>query len=96
MGMMRRDQLVTLEDLENFKLELLSSIRQLLADNNGRPAKKWLKSAEVRKLLGFSPGKLQSIRDSGLLTFTKIGGNIYYNEDDLFKLFDQNKKRGDK
>ena len=96
MGMMRRDQLVTLEDLDNFKLELLSSIRQLLADNNGRPAKKWLKSAEVRKLLGFSPGKLQSIRDSGLLAFTKIGGNIYYSEDDLFKLFDQNKKRGDK
>lgn len=93
MGIVRKDQLVTVEDLENFKLELLSSIRQLLADRNRDTKKKWLKSAEARKLLGFSPGKLQTIRDSGLLAFTKIGGNIYYDQDDLFRLFDENKTK---
>lgn len=91
MGIVRKDQLVTVEDLENLKLELISVIRQLMSDRNGRTTKKWLKSAEVRKLFGFSPGKLQSIRDSGLLAFTKIGGNIYYDHDDLFRMFDEHK-----
>ncbi len=87
----RKDQLVTVEDLEIFKVELISAIRQLLLDKNGTATKKWLKSAEARKLIGFSPGKLQTVRNSGLLSFTKIGGNIYYDQDDLMRLFHEHK-----
>ncbi|OJW80303.1 MAG: hypothetical protein BGO69_05595 [Bacteroidetes bacterium 46-16] len=89
----RKDQLVTVEDLEIFKVELLSAIRQLLMDRNGGTPKKWLKSAEARKLIGFSPGKLQTVRNSGLLAFTKIGGNIYYDQDDLLRLFSEHKQK---
>lgn len=91
MERVRKDQLVTIEDLENLKEELLNSIKQMLDNKNGRPVKKWLKSAEVRKLLGFSPGKLQAVRESGLLAYTKIGGNIYYDPDDLSRLFNDQK-----
>ena len=91
MSAVRKDQLVTVEDIEILKLELISTIRQLLIDRNGVGTKKWLKSAEARKLTGFSPGKLQTIRNSGLLAYTKIGGNIYYDQDDLLKLFNENK-----
>lgn len=91
MGTMRRDQLVTVEDLENFKLEIITVIRQVITDSNGRPVKKWLKSAEARKLIGVSPGKLQTIKDNGMLAYTKIGGNIYYDQDDLFRLFDDHR-----
>ena len=91
MDIVSKDQLITIGDLENFKAELLNSIRMLLAEKNGMKIKKWLKSAEARKLLGFSPGKLQTVRDSGLLGYTKIGGNIYYDQDDLIRLFDERK-----
>ena len=91
MGYLRNDQLATVDDLENLKEELLNCIRQLLADKKSQPVKKWLKAAEARKLLGFSPGKLQVVRDSGLLTFSKIGGNIYYDRDDLMALFEKTK-----
>jgi len=87
----RKDQLVTVEDLEMFKMELTSVIRQLLLDKNAATTKKWLKSSEARKLTGFSPGKLQTIRNSGMLAYTKIGGNIYYDQDDLIRLFNDNK-----
>lgn len=50
-----------------------------------------MKSAEVRALLGFSTdGKLQALRESGILAFTKIGGNIYYDPEDVKKLFSEN------
>lgn len=93
MEKMRRDHLVTLEDLEGLKLELLDSIERLIREKfRDQKIKRWMKSAEVRKLLGFSPGKLQSIRQSGLLPYTQIGGNIYYDPEDLAKLFNERKQ----
>lgn len=76
-------------DLEEFKKTILESITQIVKQTAG--PKKWLKSSEVRKMIGISPGKLQAIRESGLLAFTRIGGNIYYDPNDLFKLFEENK-----
>jgi hypothetical protein len=57
-----RDQLVTVDDLEQFKTELLESFKTLLKGNGITPAKKWLKSHEVRKLLGISAGKLLTLQ----------------------------------
>lgn len=92
MEKLRRDQLVTLEDLEGLKLELLESMEKLIREKlSDHKVKRWMKSTEVRKLLGFSPGKLQSIRQSGLLPYTQIGGNIYYDPEDLAKLFNDRK-----
>jgi hypothetical protein len=84
-----QNQLVTVADLEQFKNAILDSISQIIKQTAG--PKKWLKSSEVRKIIGISPGKLQAIRESGLLAFTRIGGNIYYDPNDLFKLFEENK-----
>ena len=87
-----KDQIVTVGDLEIMKSEILDSIRRIGKENNiHSPVRKWMKSAEVRALLGFSPGKLQALRESGMLAFTKIGGNIYYDPEDLKKLFSENR-----
>jgi hypothetical protein len=50
----------------------------MLEGNVGKPAKRWLRSVEVRKLLNISPGTLQTLRNNGTLPYTKIGGLIYY------------------
>jgi Helix-turn-helix domain len=86
-----KNQLVTIGDLEAFKLEIITIISQAIKNSKGLKTKKWLKSSEVRKLIGVSPGKLQTIRETGLLSFTKIGGNIYYDQEDIIKLFENNK-----
>lgn len=49
----------------------------------GHPTKKWLKSFEVRKLLNISHNTLANLRVNGTLPFTKIGGVIYYDYDDI-------------
>ncbi|MDC9722205.1 MAG: DNA-binding protein, partial [Urechidicola sp.] len=52
--------IITTEDLHDFKLELLDDIKQLLNTQSGQVTKKWMKSPEVRELLGISPGTLQN------------------------------------
>jgi hypothetical protein len=89
---MRGDQLVTVDDLDRFKADIIGAVEQIVAKNTGQPVKKWLKSAEVRKLLDASPGKLKTMRNSGLLAFTRIGGDIYYDQDDIQMMFEKNKK----
>ena len=79
-------QVLTTNDLQEFKIELLEEIRNILTDQKSVTAKKWLKSIEVRKLLNISPGTLQTLRINGTLPFTKIGGTNYYNYTDIEKL----------
>ena len=47
---------------------------------------KWLRSAEVRKLLKISPGTLQNLRIKGTLPYEKIGGTFYYAYADIVQL----------
>jgi hypothetical protein len=83
--------IVTIEDLQNFKRELIEEIKILLAQRQTTPLRKWLKSHEVRRLLTVSPGTLQNLRVNGTLPFTKIGGVIYYDYDDIQKMLQENK-----
>lgn len=87
-----RDQILTQGDLEDFKTDFLFELKRLVKECvSGAPGKKWLKSAEVKKLLGISHGFLQSLRDSGALPFTKIGGSIYYDYEDITFMMSSNK-----
>lgn len=84
-------EVITKEDLNEFRQELLKEISGII---NASPQKtqKWLKSKEVRELLQISHGTLQNLRINGTLTYTKIGGTIYYDNDDIEKLLHRNKK----
>jgi hypothetical protein len=85
-----REQLITMEDLEVFKTDLLHEIKALLKDGSVQSGKKWLKSSEVKKMLGISAGTLQNLRINGTLPFTKIGGIIFYSYDGIAKLLETN------
>jgi hypothetical protein len=80
-------ELITKEDLKQFKSELLTEIKVLTQPGQGQ-SKQWLKSNEVRKLLNISPGTLQNLRINGTLRYTKIGGMMYYKLDDIHKVLE--------
>jgi len=87
-----RDQIVTQGDLDDLKTDMLQEFKRIIKECvSGAPGKKWLKSAEVKKLLGISHGFLQSLRDTGVLPFTKIGGSIYYDYEDITFMMSTNK-----
>jgi hypothetical protein len=80
-------EMITREDLKQFKSELLDEIRQIMKPGPGQ-SKQWLKSVDVRRLLNISPGTLQNLRINGTLRFTKIGGMMYYKLEDIHKLLE--------
>ena len=86
-------QLVTLEDLRDFKTELLVSFKRLLDAAANQPMKKWLKSYEVEELLGISSNTLLTWRNNEILPYSPLGGIYYYDPEDIEKLL-QAKKRG--
>jgi predicted DNA-binding transcriptional regulator AlpA len=73
-------QVLTVDDLEKFREQLLADIEKLM--NTKRP-KKWLKTNEVMELLGMSEVTLQTLRNKGLIPFKKLGGTVYYNAEEL-------------
>lgn len=77
--------LITKDDLETFKTELLAEIKIMLEGRNAS-SQNWLKSADMRKLLKISPGTLQNLRINGTLKYTKVGSIIYYSQDDIQSL----------
>lgn len=82
-------ELITLADLQSMKQEILSEIRELIKQKNPDSNKKWLKSKDVQKLLGISAGTLQTLRNQEKIPFTRLGGVIYYDRNELEKCLEE-------
>ena len=82
---MAQIEVVTKEDLELFKHELIKELSLIINPQKQNP-KEWLRSVEVRKLLNISPGTLQNFRVNGTLTYTKLGSIFFYKYNDILKL----------
>lgn len=88
-------EIVTKQDLSEFRTSLLNDIKELL-HSKPQQTKQWLKSSEVRKMLNISPGTLQTLRINKTLSYTKIGGIIYYGYQDIEKVLEQNTVRSER
>jgi hypothetical protein len=85
-------EIITPDDLEKFRIKLLADIQLLI-----KPAitiqKEWIKSSEVRKLLGISPGTLQNLRVNGTLAYSKVGSIIFYKHVDVINALEKVKQQ---
>ncbi|MCC9137536.1 helix-turn-helix domain-containing protein [Pontibacter silvestris] len=81
-------EIITKEDLQLFRLQLLEDLRELLSRKQAPAPKQVLKSAEVRKMLKISPATLQTLRINGTLPYTRIGGTLYYRSEDIERLME--------
>lgn len=84
--------ILTKEDLQQFKTDLFTELKELLSSTTPAVQKKWLKSYEVRAMLGISRGTLQNMRTNGTLEATPVGGLMFYDYEDITKLM-QGKKQ---
>lgn len=86
-------QVITTDDLHQFKMELFDELKSLFSD---RPQvdqnKEFLKSSEVSKLLGISLSKLQHLRTSRVLPYTRLGTTIYFRRNDIVEHMVNNTK----
>ena len=82
---MMTNELLTREDLQHFRLQLLNELKDVLQQSK-QSTKQWLKSSEVRKMLGISHGTLQNLRINRSLPYTKLGGIMFYKYEDIEKI----------
>jgi hypothetical protein len=79
-------EVITKDDLQSFRMQLLNDIRQLLIPQEAKLIKPWLKNNEVKKLLGISSNTIQRLRIAGKLRSTKVGGVHYYQYEEIERL----------
>ena len=86
--------IITQEDLAQFKIELLEELREIISQpvekETKKPEARWLKSHQVQRLLSISPGTLQNLRINGTIPFTKVGGVILYSQEDINNVMQKN------
>ena len=83
--------IITTDDLREFKTELLEDFKSLIELKKNQEKNRYLKSAEVMKLLSISAGTLQTFRINGTIPYSKVGGIIFYKYQDVIDIVDQNK-----
>jgi hypothetical protein len=84
-------EIITKEDLQQFKSELLNDLLRIIQPHQPR-TRQWLKSNEVRKLLKISPGTLQNLRINGTLRYSRVGSICYYKQEDIDRLLENGGK----
>src|SRR5574343_1064702 len=87
--------IITSEDLEQFKWEFLELIKEHIDMRLGKVTtvieeRQWLKSHQVQRMLGISPGTLQTLRINGTIPYTKVGGIIFYDKKDIQQIMEEN------
>lgn len=88
-------EIITLEDLERFGAKLTEQLRLIVEENRQPPKQEettWLKSHQVQRMLGISPGTLQNLRINGTIPYSKVGGVIFYDRQEILKVMEVNKR----
>ena len=83
--------IITTDDLRDFKIELLKEFQELLQRQAKQSFKKYMRSSDVMDYLKISPGTLQNMRINGTLPFTKMGGIIFYDSEEIQKVMMDNR-----
>ena len=79
-------EIVTREDLEQFRVRFLSDLKEVISESKTIEPKSWLKGNEVCRFLKIGASKLQGLRITGKLRSSKIGGIHYYKFEDIEKM----------
>ena len=88
-------EIITIEDLEKFEERILEGMATLINEKvnpESKEEKVWLKSHNVQRMLSISPGTLQNLRVNGTIPYTKVGGVIFYDKEDIIRVMQENKR----
>ena len=80
------DMLLT-EKLEKYSQKIIDALQ-----GANLSQRKWLKAAELKKLLPLSDYRIAEMRNRGLLDHQKIGGTYYYTVESIQKLLNEKVK----
>lgn len=88
---MKQITLLTKEDLQEFKIDLLKSIEEKLVDllEDSTLNKKWLRTNEVAEYLSISSSQVNKLKSEGILSCSKLGGTNFFDRKELDKKLEE-------
>ncbi len=79
--------LITKEDLLKVKQEIITeTIEELKKLLQGQTDPEYIKSKDVKRILGCSDSKLGALRKTEKLPWYKLQGTLYFKTEDVYKL----------
>lgn len=79
-------EIITVQRFQDFEDRIFKELEELKQSSIIANSNRWLKSGDVKQMLSISHGKLQDLRDRGVIPFTKLGGVIFYDRREIEKL----------
>jgi excisionase family DNA binding protein len=69
-----------------YRIDMLETKLNRLFIASGIAPQKWMDNPQVALYLSVSKRTLQTLRDSGVLPFTKIGAKVFYKPEDIERM----------
>lgn len=86
-------EIVTLEYFREFEKTILEKLSKLDSKQKEDGFGRWLKSNDVKEMLGISHGTLQQLRDNRTLNYCKMGGIIFYDRLEIEEYLEKSMKK---
>lgn len=86
----------TFEEISMKLDHFFQATRRFCDKKERRRLRKWLDHGEVCQALNISRRTLQTLRDNGTLSFSKLGNRTYYLEEDVLRIVPLVKERREK
>jgi len=81
---------ITAEDLERQLQKVVDEVKSAVTITDSNNVR-WIRSKQVKELLGVSDSKLQTMRINRSITYSQIDGTYFYDKESILSLLDQNK-----
>jgi hypothetical protein len=81
---------ITAEDLERQLQKVVDEVKFAVSNIDSSNVR-WIRSKQVKELLGISDSKLQTMRINRSITYSQIDGTYFYDKESILSLLEQNK-----
>lgn len=88
---MEKIVVITKEDFDQFKQELLAEIKAIFDKNINKV--QWIRSKDVREMLGISDATLQTLRINKTIPAYKLDTTWFYKYEEILEVMERNKIR---
>lgn len=83
---------ISKEDFDLFKKELIDEIRQIIQPSIKNKIQ-WLRSSDVKEMLNISDSTLQTFRINGIIPAYKLDSTWFYKYDEIIDALEKQKNR---
>ena len=81
---------INAEDLERQLQKVVDEVKSAVTNNDSSTVR-WIRSKQVKELLGISDSKLQTMRINRSITYSQIDGTYFYDKESILSLLEHNK-----